>query len=103
MTDVRLRRHRPGPGGVDDGLPQMPDGDPLLQRWFAIAMVVLVPVALGVTVWVFFVIADTAPPISPAERRPPGSATVSHDRGDAVTSPLPTRAPGPASRPGRSW
>ncbi len=92
MTDVRYRRE-PGPGGVDDGLPHLPDGEPLLQRWFVIAMLVLVPVAAGVVVWAFTAITGTE--IGPAERRPPGTETVTHDRGDAVLNEVREAESGP--------
>ena len=65
----------------DDGLPTLPTGEPVLARWFVLAMLVLVPVAVGVTVWMFLSIPEGD--IAPAERRPPGTATVTYDRGDA--------------------
>jgi hypothetical protein len=95
MTDLRFRRSRPGPGGVDDGLPQLPSGEPLLQRWFAVSMVVLVPVAIGVTLWAFTAASGSAPTISPAERRPPGTETVSHERGDALLNEVREEEAGP--------
>ncbi len=66
----------------DDGLPTLPTGEPVLARWFVIAMLVLVPIAIGVTVVAFLAIprGDAVPP---AERRPPGDAAVTIDRGDA--------------------
>lgn len=82
-----------GPGGVGDGLPSLPGGEPLLHRWFAIAMVVLVPVALGVVVWAFLSIPETT--ISPAARRPPGTAAATHERGDAELGQAAATAAGP--------
>jgi hypothetical protein len=92
MTQVRYRR-KPGPGGVDDGLPQLPDGEPLLQRWFAVAMVVLVPVTLGVLAWAFLAITGTD--IGPEERRPPGTEDVTHERGDATLNEIREAEAGP--------
>jgi hypothetical protein len=96
LSDVPSRtrpRPKPGPGGVDDGLPQTPDGEPLLHRWFAMTLLVLVPVALGVTIWAFALIPETE--IPPAERRPPGDEIVTHDRGDAVLNEVREAEPGP--------
>lgn len=66
----------------DDGLPTLPTGEPVLARWFVIAMLVLVPVAVGVTIWAFLAIpkGETTPP---AERLPVGDGQVTVDRGDA--------------------
>lgn len=91
-------RQRPGPGGVDDGLPQDALGAPLLHRWFAIAMVVLVPAGLIVVAWAFLSI--SRPRIDPAARRPPGSATVTHERGDAALNQIRSAEPGPACAAG---
>lgn len=92
---VKLRsRPRPGPGGVADGLPATPGGEPLLQRWFAVTMVVLVVVGLLVTIWAFLAIRE--PDIAPAERRPPGDASITHDRGDATLNRILETEPGPA-------
>lgn len=92
MSPTELRP-RPGPGGVDDGLPQDSTGGPLLARWFAIAMVVLVPVGLVVVVVAFLSIGGSS--IAPAERRPPGSATVTHERGAATLNQIRTAEAGP--------
>lgn len=76
---------RRSPGGVGDGLPAMPDGEPLLARWFALAMLVLSLVAVGLTV--FALTQRAAPPAEvfpAAERRNPGTAEVTHDRGQVV-------------------
>ena len=82
------------PGGVGDGLPSLPDGEPLLQRWFVIPMLVLVVAAIGVTIWMFATLL-AKDPITVAERRPPGSGTVTHDRGRAVLNDTRETEPGP--------
>lgn len=97
MSPTELRP-RPGPGGVDDGLPQDSAGSPLLARWFAIAMVVLVPVGLVVVVVAFLSIGG--PRIAPAERRPPGSETVTHERGAATLNRIRTAEAGPGCAEG---
>lgn len=85
---------RSSPGGVGDGLPSLPDGEPLLQRWFVIPMLVLVVAGLGVTVWMFStLLAKDEIPV--AERRPPGTAEVTHDRGQAVLNDTQETEPGP--------
>lgn len=56
-------------------------------------MVVLVPLALVVTVWAFRSI--DGPRIDPADRRPPGDADVTHDRGDATLNQIRTAEEGP--------
>jgi len=71
----------------DDGLPTLPTGEPVLQRWFVLLMLLLVPIALAVTVWAW--LATDRSPAPAAERRIAGSATVTIDRGAAV---LPTDA-----------
>lgn len=78
---------RGSPGGVGDGLPQTPDGEPLLHRWFVILMIGLSVAALALSVVVLA--SRTAPPeveLPPAARRPPGTATVTHERGRIVLS-----------------
>ena len=73
------------PGGVGDGLPALPDGEPVLARWFVIAMLVLSLVAVGLTV--FALTQRVAPPAEvfpAAERRNPGTAEVTHERGQLV-------------------
>ena len=68
-----MARARRSPGDVGDGLPSMPDGEPLLQRWFVIPMVVLVVAGIGVSIWMFSaLLAKEEIPV--AERRPPGTA-----------------------------
>lgn len=73
---------RRSPGGVGDGLPALPTGEPLLARWFAIAMVVLVVAGLAVMAWAVTSIRSTD--LAPAARRPPGDALVTHERGAAA-------------------
>jgi hypothetical protein len=77
MSDPRP----PLPPLRDDGLPTLPTGEPVLQRWFVIAMLVTVPIAIVVTVWAFLSIPRDE--LSPAERRPPGGAEVTIERGAA--------------------
>ncbi len=84
----------PGLGGVGDGLPSLPDGEPLLQRWFVIPMVVLVVAGIGVTIWMFATVLSREE-IPVAERRPPGTAAVTHERGQAVLNDTEETEPGP--------
>lgn len=79
------RRSPSGVGGVGDGLPSMPDGEPLLARWFVLSMLVLSLAAVGLTV--FALTQRDTPPAEAfpaAERRNPGTAEVTHDRGQLV-------------------
>lgn len=86
------------PGGVGDGLPSLPSGEPVLARWFVLTMIVLTIAAVVVTAVAFLSFGRDR--ISPAERRPLGTAEVTHDRGGAVlndpalseTEPLDTLA-----------
>lgn len=84
----------PLPPLEDDGLPTLPTGEPVLQRWFVLTVLLLTPVALVVTVWAFASIDREA--ISPAERRPPGDATVTVERGQAQLATTMEAEPGPA-------
>ncbi|MGH3441216.1 MAG: hypothetical protein ACRDUY_04060 [Nitriliruptorales bacterium] len=94
MSRVTSRgQERPGHGGVGDGLPALPSGEPLLHRWFAIALVILVPAGLAVVVWAFLSIPETT--IPPAARRPPGTDSVTHERGAAELNATRATAPGP--------
>lgn len=86
---------RTSPGGVGDGLPSLPDGEPLLQRWFVIPMLVLVVIGIGVSIWMFTVMLSKDA-ITVAERRPPGTAEVTHDRGRAVLNDTRETEPGPS-------
>lgn len=91
----------PRPGGdrydppplPGDGLPTLPTGEPVLARWFVLIMLVLVPVAIGVVVWAFLSIPEAD--IAPAERRPPGTAEVTYDRGEAQFTTTRETEPGP--------
>lgn len=71
------------PGGVGHGLPYLPDGEPVLARWFVLAMLVLAVAGIGVTVWAFVAFGGRQE-LTAADRRPPGTATVTHERGGAV-------------------
>jgi hypothetical protein len=77
-----------------DGLPTLPTGEPVLARWFVLTMLLLAPIAIAVTVWAFLSIpaGETVPP---AERRPPGDASVTIDRGDAELGASTETEPGP--------
>jgi hypothetical protein len=86
------------PGGVGDGLPSLPTGEPVLARWFAIVMLAVVPLGLAVVGWAFLSIRGIE--ITPAERRPPGTAEVTHDRGDAALNQILEVEPGPACAAG---
>ncbi len=77
----------------DDGLPTLPTGEPVLQRWFVLAMLVLAPVAIAVTVWAFLSI--DRDPVGAAERRPAGGPEVTIARGDAMLSETRDAVPGP--------
>lgn len=79
-SDVPESRYDPPPM-VDDGLPTLPTGEPVLARWFVVVMLALVPVAIAVTIWAFLSIPDAD--LAPAERRPPGTAEMTYERGRA--------------------
>ncbi|MFA9446369.1 hypothetical protein [Egicoccus sp. AB-alg6-2] len=85
----------PLPPLAGDGLPTLPTGEPVLHRWFVLAMLLLVPVAIGVTIW-----AATATigreELTAAERRPPGGTEVTIERGQAQFSPTDELEQGPA-------
>ncbi len=83
---------------VGDGLPSLPTGEPVLARWFVAAMLVLVPAGIGVTVWAFASVGGTT--IGVAERRPPGTAQVTHPRGEAALNDTTTTEPGPGCASG---
>lgn len=82
----------------DDGLPTLPTGEPVLHRWFVIVLLVLAPIALAVTVWGLLSIGGE--PIPPAERRPPGTAEVTNERGDAQLAVTQDAEPGPGCAQG---
>ncbi len=92
MVRIELRP-KPGPGGVDDGLPALPSGEPLLHRWFVVAVLVLIPIGLAVIAWAFLSI--SRPRIDSAARRPAGNATVTHERGRASQQMTRTSSSGP--------
>lgn len=73
---------RPASETAPDGLPGYASGEPLLARWFVIAMLVLVPIGIGVSVWALT--SFDREPVTAAERRPPGTAEITHQRGDAA-------------------
>lgn len=77
----------------DDGLPTLPTGEPVLPRWFVLGMLVLAPAAVAVTVWAFLSVPDSE--LAPAERRPPGTAEVSYERGEAQVLDDGGTEPGP--------
>lgn len=66
---------------TSSGLPTLPTGEPILHRWFVLTMLVLAPVAVGVSIWAFLSIPDGHVP--PAQRWPVGNDVVTIDRGDA--------------------
>jgi hypothetical protein len=78
----------------DDGLPTLPTGEPVLQRWFVIAALVIVPLGIAVTVWAFLAIPRDE--LTPAERRPPGGPEVTIERGDAAFGASTETEPGPS-------
>lgn len=65
----------------------MPDGEPLLARWFVLVMIPLVVAGIVVTVWAFLAFGNR-PEATAADRRPPGSASVTHERGQAVLNEI---------------
>jgi hypothetical protein len=77
----------------DDGLPTLPTGEPVLARWFVVAMLVLVPAAVIVTAWAFLSIPRDE--LTAAERRPPGDEQVTIDRGRAEFGASSETEPGP--------
>lgn len=70
------------PGGVGDGLPSLATGEPVLHRWFVLVMIPLVLAGVAITIWAFSSIRGIE--ISAAARRPPGTAAVTHERGQAA-------------------
>lgn len=78
-----------------DGLPTLPTGEPVLARWFVILMLVLAPVAIGVSIWAFLSI-PSGEAVPPAERRPVGDGSVTIDRGDAELGAATATEPGPS-------
>lgn len=84
---------RPLPPLRDDGLPTLPTGEPVLPRWFVVLMLLLAPVAIGVTIWGFLAI--DREPLSAAERRPAGDGQVTIERGEAQLAETSEVEPGP--------
>jgi hypothetical protein len=81
-----------------DGLPTLATGEPVLARWFVIAMLLLVPVALVVT-GLAWQATDRTPP-GPADRLPVGDAAVTIARGDAAFPASDEREEGPTCAAG---
>lgn len=79
----------------DDGLPTLPTGEPVLHRWFVIAMLVLVPIALVVSIWAATQVLGRET-IPPADRRPAGDEVTTVDRGDAVLGTIEESDAGPS-------
>ncbi|MEX1165149.1 MAG: hypothetical protein WEB03_16380 [Nitriliruptor sp.] len=79
----------------DDGLPTLPTGEPVLHRWFVIAMLILVPIGIVVMIWAATFLAGRET-IPPAERRPAGDEVTTVDRGDAVLGTVEDAEPGPS-------
>ena len=83
----------PLPPMEDDGLPTLPTGEPVLQRWFVLALIVLSVVVVAVTVWGLASIDREE--LSAAERRPAGGPEVTIERGEAVLAESLDASPGP--------
>jgi hypothetical protein len=81
-----------------DGLPMLPTGEPVLARWFVLTMLLLVPAAIGVTVWALTAV-DRAP-LDAAARRPAGGPEVTVARGDAQLATDATAEDGPGCAEG---
>jgi hypothetical protein len=82
----------------DDGLPTLATGEPVLARWFVITMLLLVPIAIAVSVLAWRATDRQPPP--PIERRIVGTATITHDRGDALFPETQDEEPGPSCAEG---
>jgi hypothetical protein len=76
-----------------DGLPTLPTGEPVLQRWFVLFALTMVPVAIAVVVWAFLSIDRDE--LTAAERRPAGGPTVTIARGEAMLAETRDAEPGP--------
>ena len=57
-------------------------GEPLLPRWFAIFAVLVIPVGIAVAVFAFLSAGEASVPV--AERRPPGTDTLTADVGELL-------------------
>ncbi len=98
--DIDVSEHRDElPPLQGDGLPTLPTGEPVLARWFVLTMLLLVPVAIGVTVWAFLSI-PSGEAVPPAERRPVGDGVVTIDRGEAQLGESTETEPGPGCAEG---
>lgn len=96
MPDIRSPAPDPRstlPELQGDGLPTLPNGEPVLQRWFVIVLIVLALAAIGVTVWAFGSIDRER--LTAAERRPAGGAEVTIARGEATLAETLEAQPGP--------
>lgn len=65
----------------------------MLARWFVVALLVLIPIGLIVIAWAFLSV--SRPRIDAAARRPPGTATITHERGDAALNEVRVTESGP--------
>lgn len=67
-----------------DGLPTAADGSPLLQRWF---LLIMIPLVLAGLVVIGFALVSALRPVefSPAERRPRGGPSETHDTAGRLT------------------
>lgn len=83
----------PLPPLQDDGLPTLPTGEPVLQRWFVITLLILAVVAIAVSVW--GLLAIDREQLSAAERRPAGGPEVTIDRGEATLAETQEAEPAP--------
>jgi len=81
------------PDGVG-GRPTLDTGEPVLARWFAIFLLIAVPLGMVVTVWATLHVSRD--PLSAAARRPPGTTQMTHDRGRAVLADAQRTEQGPA-------
>jgi hypothetical protein len=77
----------------DDGLPTLPTGEPVLQRWFVLALLLLSVVVVAVTAWGLASIDREQ--LSAAERRPAGGPEVTIERGEAMLADSQGASPGP--------
>lgn len=102
MSDPRTPHDHPAPPTdprsslppmQGDGLPTLPTGEPVLQRWFVLALLLLGLAALGVTVWGFASIDREQ--LSAAERRPAGGPEVTIERGAATLARTQDASPAP--------
>lgn len=81
-----------------DGLATLPTGEPVLPRWFVLAMLLLGVAAIAVTVWGFASI--DREDLTAAQRRPAGGAEATIDRGRAELAETRDAEPGPGCTQG---